>query len=168
MIKSAIISGCGLYRYELRRTWDAALPPMLMIMLNPSTADAERDDPTIRRCVRRAQAEGFGSLVVVNLGAFRATNPKDWMAAIDPVGPGGFKYLHQAMKEVSEREGKLVAAWGNHGAHRGLAAFLVAECAIAGFTLYCLGVTKSGAPRHPLYISRSQALMPFPMWESAE
>ena len=78
MRKSAVISSCGRFRYELRREWDEILPPFVAGLLNPSIADADIDDPTIIRSFKRAKANGCGSLIVWNLGAGRATNPRDW------------------------------------------------------------------------------------------
>lgn len=166
MIKSAIISDCSLYRYELRRIWDSTLPPMVMMMLNPSTADAHKDDPTIRRCIGFAKDEGCGSLIVVNLGAFRATSPKDWLAAQDPVGPLWREYTRAALEQVYPNGGTLVVAWGNHGA--GKHADAIAEIKRLGLTAFCFGVTKSGQPRHPLYVSRDQELMTFDIIEVAQ
>lgn len=85
--KRASISPCGLYRYSLERWWDTSCYARYYIMLNPSTADAEVDDPTIRRCMGLAKRDRFGGIVVLNLFAFRATSPADMKAAADPVGP---------------------------------------------------------------------------------
>ena len=85
----ALISPCGQYRYWLMRSWDKYSPRLPIIMLNPSTADASTNDPTIRRCIAFAVREGFGSIVVTNLFAFRATSPDAMKAAVDPVGPSG-------------------------------------------------------------------------------
>src|SRR6516162_8071848 len=93
MHKSAIISDCGLYRYELRRVWDKSLPPYVSGMLNPSTADDKVDDATITRNIRRAQALGYGSLIVWNLGAGRATEPDNWKAMADPIGPENDRHI---------------------------------------------------------------------------
>ena len=83
----AVISECGRYRYSLLREWNAGRPRLCIVMLNPSTADANKDDPTIRRCIGFARRDGYGSIVVVNVAAFRATKPKDMLMAADPVGP---------------------------------------------------------------------------------
>ena len=85
--KDAVLSECKKYRYMLRRVWDRTKPACLFIGLNPSTADATVDDPTIRRCVGFADSWGYGELVVGNLYAFRATKPKDMFNQDDPVGP---------------------------------------------------------------------------------
>src|SRR5215510_5582686 len=85
--RDAVLSDCGRYRYMLRRTWDHSKPRVLFVMLNPSTADAEIDDATIRSCIRLAKGAGYGSFEVVNLYALRATDPAELQRADDPVGP---------------------------------------------------------------------------------
>src|SRR4028119_2392792 len=92
--RGAIFDPTRTYRYALWRTWDAARPPVAFVLLNPSTADARRDDPTIRRCANFARTWGFGGLEVVNLFAFRATHPTDLKCAADPVGPQNDVHLH--------------------------------------------------------------------------
>lgn len=88
MIRSASLSGCGTFRYDLGRVWDPGNPRrVLWVMLNPSTADADVDDPAIRRCVAFSKREGAGGLTVTNLFAFRASNPAALVDASDPVGP---------------------------------------------------------------------------------
>lgn len=156
--KTAVISKCGRYRYVLRREWDEQKPPYVSIMLNPSTADAVDDDPTIRRNLNRAGAMGFGSLIVCNLGAGRATSPRDWMQMIDPIGPENDLYIEAVLREGKERNGIVVAGWGTLGGFldRGLAVRIMARK--MGVDLYCLGVTMDRHPRHPLYVRRSQPM----------
>jgi hypothetical protein len=114
MKRSAYISPCGAYRYSLSREW-APGPACTFIMLNPSTADADIDDPTIRRCIGFAKAWGFGGLAVVNLFAFRATSPKDMQSAAEPVGPAN----DAAIADGVGLSTIAVAAWGVHGTYRG-------------------------------------------------
>jgi hypothetical protein len=102
----------ALYRYYLTRIWDTAGRLQTWIMLNPSVADAAIDDATIRLCMARSRAAGFGGIVVVNLYAFRATAPVAMLAAPDPVGPDNEYYLKLAVRSGSD---PLVAAWGTHG-----------------------------------------------------
>lgn len=159
MLKDAQISDCGKYRYWLSRCWDRSgtLPTVTFIMLNPSTADAEQDDPTIRRCISFAKAWGCGRLAVVNLFAFRATDPKELITADDPVGvynDSGIAYWTQASSIV-------VAAWGVHGKLRGQARKMERGLRSLGVPLLCLGVTKDGHPRHPLYVKSSSELIPY-------
>ncbi len=159
MRKSAIISDCGLYRYELRRGWDDALPPYVLGMLNPSKADAEIDDPTIVRSCRRAEAMGYGALIVWNLGAGRATNPNDWKAMADPIGPENDAHIRRILIECRDRNGIASIAWGAHGSFRGRDRVALEIAVEVGVVFHCLGTTKSGQPRHPLYISNGQPLI---------
>ncbi len=152
----AVISEDGRYRYRLTRSWDDTLPRMTFVMLNPSTADAEVDDPTIRRCIGFAQREDCGALVVVNLYAFRATDPKIMLRAIDAVGPENDAYLADAFVSAN---GPVVAAWGAN-ADRGRASHVRK---LAGATrLHHLGLTKDGHPRHPLYVPGAWPLAEWP------
>lgn len=151
----AIISACAKYRYRLYRRW-AKGKQALFVMLNPSTADATEDDPTIRRCIGFAKREGCGGLVVVNLFAFRATSPADLMKAADPVGPENNGHMWAAMATA---DGPIIAAWGAHGV------FMDRDkdfCRlIDGKAIYCLGKTMRGQPKHPLYIKADQPLIGF-------
>jgi hypothetical protein len=150
--KSAIISADGVYRYELRRIWGAA-PICGWIMLNPSMADADVDDPTIRRCVGFAKAWGYGGIVVRNLYALRATDPKELWKHRSPAGTDNDSYLLDAVDDPVT-----VCAWGAHG-RRGDA--VINALSDAGAALYHLGLTKAGKPRHPLYLRADLSLTPF-------
>ena len=154
MIGSAEISLCGRYRYELRRCWDFRRPAIAWIGLNPSTADADQDDPTLRRCIGFSQAWGYGALVMLNLFALRATDPRAMLAAPEPEGPRNDEFLCGWAGPPSGRfEGvaAIVCAWGNHGAHRARAANVLQL--LGDRYLLSLGVTKHGHPRHPLYVA---------------
>jgi hypothetical protein len=137
----------GRYRYALWREWNASRPRLTVVMLNPSTADAERDDPTIRRCVQFAQGWGYGSLEVVNLFAYRATCPAGLQQVPDPVGDDN----DRALLGAAERAAMLLVAWGNWGQLYGRDRTVLALLA-ATRPLYCLGINHSGQPRHPLYL----------------
>lgn len=150
--RSAIISDDGLYRYRLARSWDASAEPLAFVMLNPSTADALVDDPTIRRCRSFAAAHGFGGIVVANLFAFRATNPKALGGAVDPVGPDNDDHLRQLSHIV------VCAAWG---AYKADARVEEVKALVGTKALFSLGETASGAPRHPLYVAGSTRLQPW-------
>lgn len=155
--RDAVISDCGLYRYLLRRTWDHARPRALIVMLNPSTADASIDDPTIRSCVRLTRGAGYGSFEVVNLFAFRATNPKNLFGCADPVGPRNDWSIEAAVLRCDV----VVCAWGAHPMalnRKGEALNIVRSRRPAA---YCWGKTKNGAPKHPLYIKSGTALEGF-------
>lgn len=146
---SAVLSPCGIYRYRLERQWDSGLPKVAFVMLNPSTADADQDDPTIRRCINFAKSWGYGGLVVGNLFALRSTDPKALYNHDAPVGPENDAYLTRIAGECHQ----VVAAWGTHGAfgERG------AEVAkmLNGHNLTALKLTVAGFPGHPLYIAAS-------------
>lgn len=163
MKSSAVISECGNYRYELRRQWDADLPPMLFIMLNPSTADADTDDPTIRRCISRARAENCGSLIVVNLFALRSPDPKSLKLHSSPVGTENDRHIGMAVDECQYGRGRAVIAWGAMGGYMGRGAQVIKTMGYTGINLFCLGVTKAGHPRHPLYVSKDQPLIRWPV-----
>lgn len=149
--RSAVLSPNGLYRYSLVRRWALGGFPAQFIMLNPSTADAELDDPTIRRCVGFARSLGAAGLVVVNLYAYRATKPADLWKASDPVGPDADLYIAGVAARTVNEGAPLIAAWGaNAKADR--VARVRNIIATHGAQLAALGVTKDGAPRHPLYL----------------
>lgn len=154
MLTGATLSDCGRYRYQLWRAWGDG-PSCVFVMLNPSTADAEKDDPTIRRCIGFAKREGCGSLNVVNLFAFRATKPKDMMAAADPIGPENDEVIAAALRDPGAVK---IAAWGTKGAFMGRGAQVRAKWR---GSLKCLGQTKDGHPLHPLYVPADKPLEAF-------
>jgi hypothetical protein len=143
----ATFSPCGRFRYRLWRTWKKGGRLVTFIGLNPSTADATADDPTIRRCVGFAKAWGFGGVSVVNLFAFRATDPRELKRAVDPTGPKNDAHLFAAAAEAV----KVVAAWGVHGSHRGRDEEVIELLRKSGIRATCLQRTAAGHPRHPLY-----------------
>ena len=153
-VAGAVITGN--YRYLLWRTWDYRLPRVLFIMLNPSTADATQNDPTLRRCIGFAQSWAYGSLEVANLYAFRSTDPAMLYQVADPVGPENNTYTQQAIARAST----IICAWGvhKHIANRDIEALHMLE----GKDVYCLGRTKEGLPRHPLYVPANTALFRYP------
>ncbi|TNF21912.1 MAG: DUF1643 domain-containing protein [Rhodobacteraceae bacterium] len=153
----AVYSDCGAYRYRLVRLWDAAAPRLAFVMLNPSTADEKTNDPTIARCEKRARLLGFGGLDVVNLFAFRATDPADLRAAEAPVGPENDAFLTRACAEAQV----ILAAWGVHGRHRDRDAEALPLLTAHPGKLHTLGLTRHGLPRHPLYVSYAQRPQPW-------
>ena len=126
---------------------------------NPSTADADKDDPTIRRCISRAGDEACGSLIVVNLFARRSPDPESLKLFSDPIGPENDSYIVRALNECRERDGRAVVAWGARGGFMGRNAAAVVMAGMAHVKLFCLGITKTGEPRHPLYVARDQPLV---------
>jgi hypothetical protein len=158
---SAVISKCERYRYELRREWDDRLPPFVAGMLNPSIADAYVDDPTIVRLMKRARNNGCGSIIVWNLGAGRATRPKEWMAMNDPIGPENDRYILNLLIECRSRHGVAFVGWGAHGSFMERNRIALGIGSQAGVEFQCLGTTKQGHPRHPLYVAERRPLLRF-------
>lgn len=183
----ATISTCGRYRYRLWREWrlhprpahwdmwtdERGLPVVdgnghqlgtpkscVFVMLNPSTADGKSDDPTIRRCVGFAKSWGYDRLEVVNIFAYRATNPRDLLAlnhADDPVGWRNEEYVRQVI--ARHRLGVIVCAWGAHGGHLGQDETMLGW--IGSLPRFALGLTAGGHPRHPLYVPYRAPLVAF-------
>jgi len=153
MKREAEISECGQYRYSLSRIWDESKPTVLFIMLNPSTADATRDDPTIRRCIDFAQRWNYGGLVVGNLFAFRATKPQEMKMSKSPIGLRNDETLLRLAKESA----LVVAAWGKDGKHhqRDMKVRLMIP------HLHYLKLTNKGQPYHPLYLPATLVPIPF-------
>lgn len=156
MKADAVFSKDRRYRYALTRDWSVTrnAPVFVVIGLNPSTADETQDDPTIRRCIGFAKREGFQRLLMLNLFAFRATDPKTMMQAEDPIGPRNDAMLMSACAEYNF----VVAAWGTKGGYRGRDADV---CIMLDQRIYCLGRTKGQYPRHPLYLPNDAQLVPY-------
>jgi hypothetical protein len=154
---STRFSTCGKFRYLLTREFGGD-STCLFVMLNPSTADATQDDPTIRRCISFAKREGFGRLEVVNLYAFRSTLPSILFAATDPVGADNDDEIRQALSQAD----LVIAAWGNHGDFDPRRVETVRGMIKAsGKPVKCLGLTALGQPKHPLYLRNDSKLMAF-------
>lgn len=149
----ALYSACETYRYGLERRWEDG-GMLLYVMLNPSTATEERNDPTIERCQRRAVALGFGAMRIANLFAFRATRPEVLKRASDPVGPQNDALLQDWSGEAA----LTLAAWGVHGAFQGRAGAVAPM--LTGDVRH-LGLTQAGHPRHPLYVPYAQDPLPW-------
>lgn len=153
----ARFSACGLYRYSLWRFWDEQRPRIHFLMLNPSTADAELNDPTIERCSRRARALGYGGLIVSNLFAYRATDPRALRRLArhggDPIGPDN----DQAIQDAASGAVVTLCAWGRHGG------LLERDAAVIQLLrdhpTVALETNEDASPSHPLYLPYS--LQPF-------
>lgn len=160
VLSAAELSACRRYRYALWRRWSDGHKTVLFIGLNPSTADAARDDPTVRRCVGFAKHFGFDAMALANLFAFRATKPKALLRASDPIGPANDRWLAQLAQQAE----LVVAAWGSscRMSQRGAAVI-----AMLG-NVYCLGTTRAGFPRHPLYLHRDTSLMLLSAYQAPE
>ena len=158
----ATLSPCGVYRYRLWRnvvsfhTHHVPGRVALFIMLNPSQADENADDPTIRRCVSFATREGCGRLEVVNLYAFRATEPREMFAAHDPVGPFNDEHIALAVHQARASGGLVIVAFGADP--RAWERWERVRCTLDGGETWCFGTTKSGQPRHPLFVRRDEPL----------
>lgn len=145
----AVFSDCERYRYLLTRIWDPAGRKALFIMLNPSTADEIKNDPTVERCERRARALGFGAFRVCNIFAFRATDPKVMRAASNPNGSEN----DAAIIDSCGWADQVICAWGTHGAYQNRGDAVANLVKASGQSALHLGLSKAGHPKHPLYIS---------------
>lgn len=149
----------GNYRYLLGRKWDENAPQVTFIMLNPSTADANQDDPTLRKCIHFAKSFCCGSLEVVNLFAYRATKPLELRKVADPVGAKNNCYLQAATK----RAALIIVAWGTKGIFQKRNEEVLNLIADKQ-SLHCLRLTKHGHPHHPLYLPKSTEAIIFPSY----
>lgn len=158
------MNSCGfspdrLHRYYLVHEWDELFersPLVCWIGLNPSTADESDLDPTLRRIRGFSTREGYNRFCMLNLFAFRSTDPRGMLAHQDPVGPENDRWiLHWASQAKV-----VVAAWGNHGGHLGRSAAVLALLRAAGVNPVSLGQNQNGEPEHPLYVSSERPLAP--------
>jgi len=168
--RNAVLSADLVYRYTLERVWDVERRQAVFVGLNPSTADALTDDPTIRRCMGFAERWGFGGFHMVNLFAFRATDPAALIeyarARGDVVGPETDDYLREVLQTTV---GMVVAMWGAHPSARRLQAkgsphpreTEVLRLLRKHHPVHCFGVTKDGSPKHPLYLANHVVPEPY-------
>lgn len=160
---SAVISPCGLYRYRLEREWSPDRGTVAFIMVNPSTADSEQDDATIRKVRGFAQRHGYSRLIVGNLFAYRATDIRNLKGISfgDAVGPDNNFHLHQIIGDAD----RIVVAWGPVAKvpkpFRNRWQQIVKLANGWGKPLYCIGTANDGHPRHPLMTPYS---MPLANW----
>ena len=127
-------------------------------MLNPSTADETDNDPTVERCERRARMMGFGGVEVVNIFAFRATDPVVMKQHASPIGADN----DQAILAAAGNSGLVILGWGIHGDHLSRGRSVAALLEQSGIQAYCLTTTASGHPGHPLYVRYDVLPKPFP------
>jgi hypothetical protein len=158
LIDDAHFSADGRYRYWLTRAW-APLPSVNFICLNPSTADSKSDDATVRKLRGFAQRWGFGGFCLTNLFAYRSTDPRGLRAAPDPVGPDNDQWV----ANIASRASTIVVAWGAASEHeRALQVLMLLDSIRARpATVCCLGLTRGGHPRHPLYMRGDTVMRPF-------
>tara|TARA_B100000945_G_scaffold288692_1_gene261220 strand:- start:3915 stop:4400 length:486 start_codon:yes stop_codon:yes gene_type:complete len=149
----AIFSDCRKYRYALWRIWEGKKSNAMIIGLNPSAADEEANDRTIRRCISFASSWGYGGVYVTNLFGFIATSPNELLAYQDPVGKENDLWVNEMAKKVAIK----VAAWGNHGKFLNRSEKFLSSLD----QLHCIQINKSGEPAHPLYLKAE--LKPFPL-----
>jgi len=155
----ATFSPCRCWRYRLWRRWDASKPAANFLMLNPSTADEVKLDPTCSRARHYAERWGYGALIVTNIFAFRDTDPKRMKAAADPVGPGNDAAIVRAAKNSAI----VVCAWGNHGAFVERSSRVKALLRENNIPLHALRLNANGEPAHPLYLPARLTATP---WEA--
>ena len=146
--RQALFSTDKVYRYVLIITWDENLPSLVVIMLNPSTADEFKNDPTVERCERRARRGGYGSLVVLNLFALRSTDPRGLYETHDAVGP----LNDRAIALFTEGAGAVVCGWGTHGALIGRGGQVLDLLKSLGIVALAYQLNRDGSPKHPLYV----------------
>ncbi|WP_210367732.1 DUF1643 domain-containing protein [Bacillus sp. REN3] len=159
MQKEAVINGH--YRYSLKRVWDTANPKKaVFIMLNPSTADCTSDDRTTNRCISFAKNWECGSLEIVNIFALQSTDYKKLKEKTkeEAIGPENRQYIKRALADAAVT----VAAWGeNVKIHFKKSAAEELKELFSGHELMCLGITKDGFPRHPLFVESHKELEPY-------
>ena len=153
----AIYSDCERYRYSLSRIWDSNRQNVLFVMLNPSTADEFKNDPTVERCERRARMLNFGAFCVCNIFAWRETNPHNLIKISNPIGKDN--NLHILRATLSAK--LVICAWGVHGKHLNRDKEVTKLLLDNNTKLYHLGLTKENHPKHPLYIPYSQEIIPW-------
>ena len=158
MDRAATFDETGTYRYRLDRRWRSEPDKLVtFVMLNPSTADAFQEDPTIRRCIGFAKSLSFPAMSVVNLFAIRATDPKTIRLTEDPVGPENDFYIREACRASM----MVICAWGAYPHLKGTDRAVWADIRECCSNIYSFGLTKKGAPKHPLYLRADSRLETF-------
>lgn len=165
LTSGAVISDDELYRYRLFRRWgwgtEKGTP--LWVLLNPSTADYQEDDPTVRRCVGFSKAWGYDSMEIVNLYGWRATDPGELAEVDDPIGPKNDHHLAEALDRKVQ---VVICAWGTKSPRSERAKAVLQLIEAAGHVPMCLHRTKDGHPGHPLYLRST--LRPIPLKEEKQ
>jgi len=146
----ATFSKCRVYPYDLWRLWNRSERYLMVIGLNPSTADEVKNDQTVRKCIKFARHWGYGGLHMTNIFAFRATDPKRMKSHTSPIGDHNDLWL----AKLAAGAGMILAAWGIHGDHLTRGADVRRMIGVK-LPMLCLGTTKPGQPRHPLYMQDS-------------
>ena len=154
----ALFSPDRKYRYVLRRRVGFGDRSVLVVMLNPSTADHERNDNTVRRVIGFVNGYGFSLLTVCNAFALKSTDPKELYRAIDPVGPDNDEHLEREARSAEV----VIAGWGNHGALFGRSMIVRTLLRRVKPQIYCWDLTSIGEPCHPLFLPKTRPLMLLP------
>ena len=149
LMKDAIFDDTKKYRYSLTRVWNPKAGKVTFILLNPSTADALEDDPTVKKCYGFSNRWGYGAMEIVNLFALRATDPSELKNVNDPVGKDNDEYIIKAVESAD----LVILGWGNECSFSTRDIKLLKK--IAKYNPHCLYINKSGKPKHPLYASYS-------------
>lgn len=157
-LATATFDTTRMYRYRLSRVWEPAGRRVNFLMLNPSTADAFKLDPTVRRCVGFAQAWQMGSCEISNAYAVRSTDPRGLRQVADPVGPGNDAAIVAAARAAD----LVVVAWGVHATYLDRETEVRRLLADAGVVPHVLRLTKGGHPGHPLYVAGDTRPTPWP------
>ena len=148
LVSEALFDPTRVYRYSLTRLWDRKGAFVAFVGLNPSRADEVQNDPTVTRCIKYAQRWGFGGMYMLNAFALRSTDPKRLYVVEDPVGLENDQVILEVCRLVEVTQ--IVACWGAMGLYRDRQRQL--SMLLNGMELHCLGLTKDGCPRHPLYL----------------
>lgn len=165
MERSALFNRKGNHRKVLIRSWNGNYPTKLctFVMLNPSTAGATEDDPTVRRCIGFAMREGCKALRIVNLFTYRATDPKELLLVDKPKKLNTYDadiYINEAARD----SGLIIAGWGAlHPSLEWRAAEVLELFKDHKANVWCLGKTAGDQPKHPLYLSKDETLLPYRM-----
>lgn len=150
-IRTTEFSSCRKYRYHLTQVWDNSKSNLIWLLLNPSTADEVKNDPTVERCEKRARMWGFGGVEVFNIFAYRATDPQDMRNASDPVGPDNDYWMRNFA--LKSRDTTAVVAWGDHGKYMNRGEHVLELLKEHKAKFKALKINSSGHPSHPLYLS---------------
>lgn len=152
---SAQFDRTGRYRFSLHRRWETGQGLATFVMLNPSSADHQKNDPTISRCIQLSRHWGFSGLNVVNLFAYRTASPAHLRKIVRPIGKENDSHILANARSAS----RIILGWGNHGCWKERDQHVISL--LADFDLWCIGITKSGQPKHPLYATANIELRKF-------
>ena len=161
MHSRAEYSACMKYRYSLSREWSPKAPRVLILLLNPSTANEKSDDPTILRCRKRVSSLGFGSMRICNLFAFSTKNPKNLLIEPEPIGPKNDETILAACDWLKDgpSDPVVICGWGTNGVILNRGDIVKEILTKNSLNIFCLGLTGNNQPKHPLYVSYAKEIM---------